>query len=60
MKFKTEGVDPKVPAQALATIVTFVAARYGLEIDKETSGALAVVIGTLVAFFAPAPKTVAK
>ncbi len=60
MKFRTEGVDPKVPAQALATIVAFIAARYGLDIDRETSGAIAVVLGVLIAFFAPAPKTVAK
>jgi hypothetical protein len=37
-KLKTVSLNPKVPAQALASIVAFVLARYGIELDAATSG----------------------
>lgn len=57
MKQKTKGVDPKVPIQALATIVAFVAAYFGVDLDAATSGAIAVVLGAVASYFAPAAKT---
>ncbi len=44
-KQKTVGVSPKVPAQAIATVIVFIAARFGLELDPELAGALGVLIG---------------
>jgi hypothetical protein len=59
VKYETVGVDPKVPAQAIVTILAFVLTYFGIELDAAVSGALSVVIGAVAARFAPAPKTVA-
>lgn len=60
MKTQTLGVDPKVPIQLFVTLLVAVAAHYGINLDAETSGALAVVLGAGVAALGPAAKTVAK
>ena len=57
---KTVGVDPKVPTQAIVAIITFVLSYFGLDLDPEVSGGLAVVIGALGGVLAPAPKTEPK
>lgn len=56
MKRRTVGIDPKVPIQALVTVLVAIAAYYGIELDKETSAALAIVLGTVAGYFAPAPE----
>jgi hypothetical protein len=60
MKRRTVGIDLKVPAQALATILVFVLTRYGIELDTATSGAISVLLGVVLGYFAPAPATVVK
>lgn len=56
MKRKTVGIDLKVPAQALAFVVAFVAGYFGLEMDAEVVLALSTIIGFFAGYFAPAPK----
>lgn len=56
MKRRTVGIDPKLPAQALATILVFVLARFGIDLDSATSGAIAVLVGAIIAYFMPAPE----
>lgn len=57
---KTVGIDPKVIAQALVTVLSFVLAKYAIELDAATSGAIAVILGAIIAYFAPAPTTEVK
>jgi hypothetical protein len=57
---RTVGIDPKLIAQALVTILAFVLARFGIELDSATSGAIAVVLGAVAGYFAPAPTTEVK
>lgn len=52
-KQRTLGLSPKVPSQAFATLIAFVLAKYGISLDTEVSGALALVIGWIAGFFAP-------
>jgi hypothetical protein len=57
-KISTIGVDPKVPVQALSTLVIiFVAGLFAVDLDPEVAGAIAVVLGALIGTRAPAPKT---
>ncbi len=56
-KTKTVGVDPKVPVQALATVIAFAASYFGVDLDATVSGAIAVVLGAVSGSLAPAPKT---
>lgn len=58
-KLKTVGVDPKVPVQAVATVVVALVAYFGVDLDAEAAGAVAAVIGIIAGILAPAPKTVA-
>lgn len=60
VKRRTLGVDPKVIAQALVTVLSFVLAKYAIELDAATSGAISVLLGAIVAYFAPAPTTEVK
>jgi hypothetical protein len=57
-KLQTVSLNPKVPAQALAAIVAFVLAKYGIELDAATSGAIATVIGFIAGVVAPPSPTV--
>jgi hypothetical protein len=50
---KTEGVSPKVPSQAFATIVTFILAKYGIDLGTEESAAIATILGFLAGFATP-------
>jgi hypothetical protein len=56
-KLETQGWDPKVIAQALATLVVGVAAYFGFELSPEVAGGIAVVLGILAGRIAPAPDT---
>jgi hypothetical protein len=38
----------------------FVAAKFGLDVDEITAGAIAVVLGFFAGYFSPAPRTVLK
>lgn len=58
MKRKTVGVDPKLPIQAAITVVAFGLSYFGIELSPEASGAIAVVLGVIVAALGPAAKTV--
>ncbi len=57
---KTIGVDPKVPVQALATVIVALAAYFGLELTEELSVALAVLIGAAAGVLSPAANTVVE
>lgn len=57
MQRKTIGVDPKVPAQAVTTIVAFVLGYFGIDLDPVLAGAIATVLGVVIGALAPAPKT---
>jgi hypothetical protein len=57
---KTIGIDPKVPAQALTTVLTFVLAKYAIDLDAATSGAISVLLGVVISVRAPAPTTEVK
>ncbi len=50
---KTKGLSPKVPAQAFATIATFILARYGIDLGTEESAAIATLIGFAGGILAP-------
>lgn len=54
---KTVGVDPKVPVQAITTVVWFLATYFGLDLDAEVAGAVAVLIGLVAGYFSPAATT---
>jgi hypothetical protein len=56
-KIRTVGVDPKVPVQALSTIIIFIAGLFAVDLDAGVAGAIAVVLGALIGTRAPAPKT---
>jgi predicted RND superfamily exporter protein len=58
MKTKTQGVDPKLPIQAVVTAVVAVLAYFGINVDAGLAGAIGVVLGLIAGYFAPAPKTV--
>lgn len=60
VKRKTVGVDPKVPAQAVVTILVWLLAHYGIDLDADVAAAISVIVGVLLAaLFAPAPTTIA-
>lgn len=54
---RTKGLDPKVPAQALAAIIVFVLAKFGLDLDADVSAAIATLIGFIAGVAAPAATT---
>jgi len=51
---RTKGLSPKVPYQAVAAVITFLAATVGLHLDSELAFALSTAIGALAGFQAPA------
>lgn len=57
-KRRTMGVDPKVPAQAVATIVVWVLAYFAIDLDAEVATAISVLLGIPFGVLAPAPRTV--
>jgi hypothetical protein len=58
-KRKTIGIDPKVPAQLVASAIVWAIAHFaGIELSPEVEVAIAVVVGALIGALAPAPKTV--
>jgi hypothetical protein len=58
VKQKTVGVDPKLPIQAVVTAVVAVLAYFGINLDPAIAGGIAVLLGIIAGYFAPAPKTV--
>lgn len=60
MKRKTQGVDLKVPAQALSTVIVFLLSYFGIDLPAEVAAAIAVLIGAALGALAPAPKTVIR
>jgi hypothetical protein len=58
MKRTTEGIDPKLIAQLVASAIAWVLARYaGISLPPEAEVGIAAVVGVLVGYLAPAPKT---
>jgi hypothetical protein len=55
---KTAGLHPKVPIQAVTTLLVAALAHFGLDLDDELSGALALVLGFAAGYLAPAAPTV--
>jgi hypothetical protein len=59
VKRKTEGIDPKVPAQLIASLIAWAIARFaGIDLPPEAEVAIAAVVGVIVGYLSPAPKTV--
>jgi hypothetical protein len=56
MKRRTVGFDPKLLVQALVTIIVALAAYFGLDLEVELVAALAVVLGAVAGYLAPAPE----
>lgn len=59
-KTVTDGLDPKVPIQAVTTLLVALLAVVGLDMDEETAGGLALVIGFIAGVLGPAAKTYTK
>jgi hypothetical protein len=57
VKRKTDGLDPKVPVQAVVTLLVAVLAYFGVDLDAEVAGALGVVAGAAAAYWAPPART---
>lgn len=51
---KTIGLNPKVPVQAIVTIIVAAASYLGVELSPEISGALGILIGFAAGYLAPA------
>lgn len=59
MTRKTVGIDPKVPAQLIVTLIVWALARYtGIDLSAQAEVLIGVVAGLLAGVLAPAPKTV--
>jgi hypothetical protein len=59
-KRKTIGLDPKIIAQLVSSAVAWAILRYaGIELDPEAEAGIAALVGVIVGWLAPAPKTVA-
>lgn len=50
---RTCGISPKVPAQAIVTVLAFIVAHFGIELDDDVSAALAVILGAAAGYQAP-------
>jgi hypothetical protein len=55
---KTAGLSPKVPTQAITTLIVAALAHFGLDLDDELSGAIALVLGFAAGYLAPPAPTV--
>jgi hypothetical protein len=54
VKLKTQGLAPKVPVQAVTSLIIAALAYYGVDLDAEVSAALGVVLGFAAGIVAPA------
>jgi hypothetical protein len=54
VKLKTQGLAPKVPVQAVTSLIVAALAYYGVDLDAEVSAALGVVLGFAAGIVAPA------
>jgi len=59
MKLKTTKLHPKVPVQAVTTLVVAALAHYGIDLDADVSVALGAVLGFAAGYIAPAAPVVA-
>lgn len=50
---RTDGISPKVPTQAVVTLIVAALAYFGIELDAEAAGALGVLAGALAGAWAP-------
>jgi hypothetical protein len=50
---RTRGVSPKVPAQALVTVLVWLATYFGVHLDAEVAAAIAVLLGAGAGVAAP-------
>jgi hypothetical protein len=59
VKRKTEGFDPKLIGQLISGLVAWALARFfpGVELPPEAEVAIAAVVGAVVGYLSPAPKT---
>lgn len=55
---KTVGLNPKVPAQAVAVILTFLLGHWGVNLDADVAAAIATIVGFVVGVAAPAAPTI--
>lgn len=55
---KTVGLNPKVPTQAIVSVIVFVAAHFGFDIEPELAIALATVLGFAAGVKAPPSPTI--
>lgn len=56
---RTIGVDPKIIGQLIASAITWVVLRYaGIELPPEAEAGIAALVGVIVGWLSPAPKTV--
>lgn len=52
-KQESVGISPKLPAQAIVTALVAMLAYYGIDLDADVSGAIAVLLGTVAGYVAP-------
>ncbi len=57
MVMKTLGISPKVPVQAVVTIIVAALAYFGVELSPEVSAAIATLLGFIAGYLAPAAPT---
>jgi hypothetical protein len=55
---RTVGLNPKVPAQAVVTVLVFVLAHFGIDLEPETALAIATLFGFVAGVAAPPAPTV--
>jgi hypothetical protein len=59
--YKTDGIDPKLVAQLIASAIAWAVARFaGIDLPPEAEVAIAAVVGVIVGYLAPAPRTKPK
>lgn len=54
---KTVGLSPKVPVQAITTVIVAAAAYFGIDLSPEVSAAIGTLIGFAAGYLAPAAPT---
>ncbi len=57
---KTVGLSPKLVASVVTAVLSWLVARYGIELDDETSAAVAAVLLAVAGFVAPPGEVVSR
>lgn len=60
MKKETQGLDPKVPVQAIALVLSFVLSYFAIDLPVEVALAVSTLIAGGAAYFAPAARVITK